>query len=278
MCFSFSYSLSICLFIQRVVNKRSASHHLFLFTYANCLLIACAFRFNIHYLFVYLFKAMSTKAGGSDHLFLFTYGNHLLLIMVFVLIFIIYYLFIQSDVNKSRWKRPPVFIYLWKSLVVNHGFHFNIHYLLFIYSKRCQQKQVEATTCFYLLMEITCCETWFSFEYSISIYLFIQSDINKSRWNWPPLFTNANHLLWDMVFVWIFSNYLFIYSKRCQQKQVEATTCLYVFFSESEKFRLSYSMLGLTFKNIFLHNCDGNVSKRKTKRKLKSSWNREVHC
>ena len=109
---------------------------------------------------------------------------------------------------------------------------------LFIYSKWCQQKQVELTTFIYL----------------------------------------ANHLLWDMVFILIFSIYLFIYSKRCQQKQVEATTCLYVFFCESEKFRLSYSMLGLTFKNIFLHNCDGNVSKRKTKRKLKSSWNREVHC
>ena len=35
--------------------------------------------FNIQYLFIYLFKAMSTKAGGSDHLFLFTYANHLLL-------------------------------------------------------------------------------------------------------------------------------------------------------------------------------------------------------
>ena len=58
---------------------------------------------------------MSTKPGGSDHLFLFTYANSFLLDMVFVLIFIIY---------------------------------------LFIYSKPCQQKQVEPTTCFYLLMEI----------------------------------------------------------------------------------------------------------------------------
>ena len=239
--FSFHiHYLFIYLFIQSDVNKSNASHHLFLFTYVNWLLITCVFCLNIYYLFVYLFKAMSTKAGGSDHLFLFTYGNHLLLIMVFVLIFIICYLFIQSDVNKTRWKRPPVFIYLWKSLVVRHDFHLNTQYLF--------------------------------------IYLFIQSDINKSRWNWPPLFTYASHLLWDMVFVWIFSNYSFIYSKRCQQKQVEETTCLYVFFSESEQFRLSYSMLGLTFKNIFLHNCDGNVSKRKTKRKLKSSWNREVHC
>ena len=124
MWFSFKYSLSICLLLQSDVNNSSASHHLFLFTYANLLLITCAFRFNINYLFIYLFKAMSTKTGGSDHLFLFTYANHLFRDRVFVLIFSIY---------------------------------------LFIYSNWCQQKQVEATTCFYLLMEITCCETGFSF-------------------------------------------------------------------------------------------------------------------
>ena len=39
----------------------------------------------------------------------------------------------------------------------------------------------------YLIMEITSCDTWFSFEYSLSIYLFIQSDVNKSRWNRRPL-------------------------------------------------------------------------------------------
>ena len=87
-------------------------------------LITCAFCCNIDYLFVYLFKAMSTKAGGSDHLFLFTYANSFFLDLVFVLIFSVY---------------------------------------LFIYLKRCQQKQLEVTTCFYLLMEIACCETWFSF-------------------------------------------------------------------------------------------------------------------
>ena len=58
---------------------------------------------------------MSTKAGGTDHLFLFTYVNSFFLEMVLVLIFMIY---------------------------------------LFIYSKRCQQNQVEVTTCFYLLMQI----------------------------------------------------------------------------------------------------------------------------
>ena len=36
---------------------------MFLFTYGNRLLITCAFRFNVHYLFVYLFKVMSTTAA-----------------------------------------------------------------------------------------------------------------------------------------------------------------------------------------------------------------------
>ena len=115
MWFSFEYSVFICLFIQSDVNKSSASHHLFLFTYGNSLLITCSFHLNIQYLFVYLFKAMSTKAGGNDHLFLFTYANSFFLDLVFIWIFSI---------------------------------------ILFIYLKRCQQKQVEPTTCFYLLMQI----------------------------------------------------------------------------------------------------------------------------
>ena len=94
---------------------------------------------------------MLTKAGGTDHLFLFTYANSFFLDLVFIWIFSI---------------------------------------ILFIYLKRCQQKQVEPTTCFYLLMQIAC---WL-----------------------------------HVVFVLIFIIYLFIYSKRCQQKQVEATTCFYL--------------------------------------------------
>ena len=134
MVFISIFNIHISLIIQSDVKNSSASHHLFLFTYGNCLLITCGFRFNIHYLFVYLFKAMSTKAGGSDHLFLFTYGNHFLFDMVFVLIFIIY---------------------------------------LFIYSKRCQQKHLEVTICFYLLMQITCltCPFHFNIQY-LFIYLF----------------------------------------------------------------------------------------------------------
>ena len=39
------------------------------------------------------------------------------------------FLFIQIKMNRNTWNRPPVFIYLSKSLVVRHGFLFNIHYL-----------------------------------------------------------------------------------------------------------------------------------------------------
>ena len=91
--------------------KAGGSDHLFLFTYVNSLFLGLGFCFNIQYHFVYLFKARSTKAGGSDHVFLFTYVNDFFLHMVFVLILSVYF---------------------------------------FIYSKRCQQKQVELTTCFYL--------------------------------------------------------------------------------------------------------------------------------
>ena len=84
--------LYIFLLIKINVSESSASHHLFLFTFANRLLITCAFSFNIHYLFVYFFKTMSTKTHGTDHLFLFTYGNWLLITCGFH--FNIHYLFV----------------------------------------------------------------------------------------------------------------------------------------------------------------------------------------
>ena len=61
---------------------------------------------------IYLFKATSTKAGGTDHLFLFTYANICLLRLGFRcnIQYIFVYL-LQSDVNKSRWKRPSLFTY-----------------------------------------------------------------------------------------------------------------------------------------------------------------------
>ena len=93
--------------------KASGTDHLFLFTYANCLLIICGFRFNIQYLFVYLFKLTSIETAGTDHLFLFTYANDLLWHILFVLIFSIY---------------------------------------LFTYSKWCQEIHMEPNTLFYLLI------------------------------------------------------------------------------------------------------------------------------
>ena len=75
MWFSFSYSLFFVYLFKAMSTKAGGTEDLFLFTYGNCLLITCAFRFNMNYLFVYLFKAMSTEAGGSDHMFLFTYAN-----------------------------------------------------------------------------------------------------------------------------------------------------------------------------------------------------------
>ena len=125
------------------VNNSSASHHFCLFTYGNPFLITCGFRLNIHYLFIYLFKTMSTKAGGSDHLFLFTYGNRFL---------------------------------------ITCGFCLNIHYLF--------------------------------------LYLFKAMSTKAGGSDHLFLSTYGNHFLLLLVFVLIFIIYLFIYSKRYQQKQV----------------------------------------------------------
>ena len=65
---------------------------------------------------------------------------------------------------------------------MRHDFHLNIHDL-FIYLFKAMSTKAGGTDDLYLLMEITSCDTWFSFEYSLSIYLFIQSDVSKSRWN-----------------------------------------------------------------------------------------------
>ena len=119
--FSFEYSVSIYLFIQRDVNKsRWKGPPVFIYLWKS-LVVRQGFHLNIQYLFMYLFKAMSTKAGGRDHLFLFTYGNHLLLHMVFVLLFSIY-LFIYSKWCQQKHVEVMTFIDLCKSLVLTHGF------------------------------------------------------------------------------------------------------------------------------------------------------------
>ena len=105
------------------------------------------FVFNIQYLFVSLFKAMSTKAGGTDHLFLFTHANHLLWEMVFVLIFIVY---------------------------------------LFIYWKRCKQKQVEAMT--FLLPPATKLGQGYVFTSTIS-------GSHRNTYGWQAGVTNPTAML-----------------------------------------------------------------------------------
>ena len=111
--------------------RAGGTDHLFLFTYVNSFFLDMGFRFNIKWLFVYLFKAMSTKTGGSDHLFLFTYVTSFFLDLVFVVIFSIY-LFIYSKRCQQNQVEVTTFIYLWKLLVVRHAFCFNIHDL-FVY-------------------------------------------------------------------------------------------------------------------------------------------------
>ena len=152
--------------------KAGGSDHLLLFTYGNHLLITCAFRFNIYYLFIYLFKVMSTKAGKSDHLFLFTYANHLLWDRVFVLIFSIYlfiYFFIESDVNITRWKWRPLLLpamklgqgYIFTSSI--SGSHQNTY--------GWQAGSTHPTAMLsYLLIKIGCCDLFLDIFFLKSIF------------------------------------------------------------------------------------------------------------
>ena len=140
---------------------------------------------------------MSTKAGGTDHLFLFTYANHLLWDMVFVLIFSIY---------------------------------------LFIYSKRCQQKQVELTTCLYLLMEIYC---WFI-----------------------------------VVFILIFIIYLFIYSKRCEQKHLEVTTCFYLLMQMGCWLHMVFVLIFIIYLFIYSKQCQPKAGGSDLYYRPQQSWSK----
>ena len=74
---------------------------------------------------------MSTTADGSDYLFLFTYGNELFLDILFIVILSIY-LFIYSKRCEKKQLQETTFVYLWKWIVLRHAFRFNIHDL-FIY-------------------------------------------------------------------------------------------------------------------------------------------------
>ena len=54
------------------------------------------------------------------------------------------------------------FIYLYKSLLVTNGFHFNIQYLFF-YLLKLTYVETGGTDNLYLLMQISCSDKWFSF-------------------------------------------------------------------------------------------------------------------
>ena len=169
-------------------------------------MITCAFRFNIHYLFVYLFKAMSTKAGGTDHLFFIYLCKWLVVRDGFH--FNIQYLFIYLFKGMSTKARGSDHLFLFtyaKSLLIHKVIFiliFSIYF--FIYSKRCQQKQVELTTfitpcnevgarlCFYMCLWF--CPQLVAGHWNMK-YIWLASGQYASYWN-AFLFTYPNWVLW----------------------------------------------------------------------------------
>ena len=163
--------------------KIKVTDHLFLFMYANPFLMKCALHFNIQYLFICLFKAMSTTAAQVTTFVYLLMQMACWLHVLFILILSIY-LFIYSKWCKQQQRKSPrIFIYLWKWIVLTHGFRFNIQ-CLFVYLFEAMSTKAGGSDDLYLLMEITC---WL-----------------------------------HVVFVLILSIYLFIYSKWCQQKQCKS--------------------------------------------------------
>ena len=83
----------------------------------NWLLITCGFSFNIHDLFVYFFKVMSTTASQITICFYLLMQIACWLHVLFVLIFMIYFFTSSKRCQQQQRKSPPVFIYLCKSIV-----------------------------------------------------------------------------------------------------------------------------------------------------------------
>ena len=137
---------------------------------------------------------MSTKAAQVTHLFLFTYANRFL---------------------------------------ITCGFCFNIHYL-FIYLFKAMSTKAGGSDHLFLFTYVNpfliTCGFCININY-VFVYLFKAISTEAGGRDHLFLFTYGNHLLWHMVFVLIFSIYLFIYSKRCQQKQVELMTFIYLWKS-----------------------------------------------
>ena len=131
---------------------------------------------------------MSTKAGGTDHLFLFTYVNSFFLEMVLVLIFMIY---------------------------------------LFIYSKRCQQNQVEATTFIYLCKSLVVRLGFLFNIYDLFVYFFKGMSTKAGGSDHLFLFTHANHLLLQMVLVFNIHD-LFIYLFKAMSTKAGGRDDLYL--------------------------------------------------
>ena len=78
------------------------------------LVVTCSFRFNIHDLFVYFFKLMSTTASQMTTCFYLLMQITCWLHVFFVLIFMIYLFTSSKWCQQQHRKWSPVFIYLCK--------------------------------------------------------------------------------------------------------------------------------------------------------------------
>ena len=81
-------------------------------------------------------------------------------------------LLITIDVNRSMWKRPPVFVYLCKTVCWHVLSLWIINIFLFTYYNRCQHKQVDATNCSCLFMQICLLKCAFALNINISLFTY----------------------------------------------------------------------------------------------------------
>ena len=111
------FTQNTCLLIKININETGGTGHVYLFTYSNPLLITCGFRFNIEYLFIDLFKAMSTTAAQVTTLVYLLMQIVCWLHVLFLLILIIYLFTSSKWYEQQQRKSPPAFIYLCKLFV-----------------------------------------------------------------------------------------------------------------------------------------------------------------
>ena len=206
MCFSFEYSASVCLFILIDVNRT---------------------RCKRPPVFIYLRKWHVDMCFSLwiFSIYLFTYVKATTCICLLTQILI--------DVNRTRCKRPPVFVYLCKTTLLACAFQYLFVYLcesdhlsLFTYANFnwCQQIQVQAPTCICLFMQMTLCWHVLSLWILISLCLLIIIDVNRSKCKRPPVFVYlCKTVLLTCAFTLNINISLFTYDNRCQQKQVDAS-------------------------------------------------------